>query len=527
MAASPSSNESDGNSPDARRFRALVECSSDAIFLTDFDSAQFVEVNQEACRLFGYSADELKGKTGRQLHPPELGDVVDEISRDLVDKGSAWRPAVRFIRKDGTSFSGELRSHCYEFEDKKLYVAFIRDLSFQDARERELQEAYGDLRETQSQLVHSARLAAVGQLAAGIAHEVNNPAAYVMTNLEVLAGRLSTIDRHSAEDVSEFFRDATESIVDCLEGLERISAIVKGLKAFARIDHKDIEEVSINDVVTTATNLVRPQTRHAATVELQLEASHLIVADRGKIVQVVVNLLLNAAQAIDEGTGGRISVTTRDTPDGCLLNISDDGPGIPEHLTTQIFDPFFTTKPVDKGTGLGLSLCSDILNQHRASIRVRRQERGANFEIQFPKDTGLVPAEATHQHTAAPKIPRARLLIVDDEVPLVRAYRRSLGQFHDVVVAYNGEEALAILENDQHFDVILCDLMMPFIDGVELYESAIKLEPSLEQRFVFCTGGATSARAHQFIANHGIHLLEKPVDFMTLSQAILQVISGK
>src|SRR5690606_3663267 len=139
---------------DARKFRALVECSSDAIFLSDFDSGQFVEVNREACRLFGYTAQELKGKTGRQLHPPELGDVVDEISRELVDKGAAWRPAVRFIRKNGTSFSGELRSHCYEFGDKKLYVAFIRDLSLQDARERELQEAYGDLRETQSQLVH-------------------------------------------------------------------------------------------------------------------------------------------------------------------------------------------------------------------------------------------------------------------------------------------------------------------------------------------------------------------------------------
>src|SRR5690606_33786901 len=117
-----------------------------------------------------------------------------------------------------------------------------------------------------------------------------------------------------------------------------------------------------------------------------------------------------------------------------------------------------------------------------------------------------------------------RLLIVDDEVPLVRAYRRSLGQFHDVVVAYNGQEALAILADDRHFDVILCDLMMPIVDGVELYENAIKLEPSLKKRFVSCTGGATSGRAYQFVAIHGIHLLETPVDFTTLSHAILQVI---
>lgn len=517
--------QSNSSSTDARRFRALVECSSDAIFLSNFETGAFEEFNQEACRLFGYPSEELLGKTGRSLHPPSRGEEVDEISHELVGTGKAWRPAVRFQRKDGTQFVGELRAHCYEVEGKKLYVTFIRDLSLQDARERELQEAYGNLRETQSQLVHSARLAAVGQLAAGIAHEVNNPAAYVMTNLEVLAGRLSEVSPHDPTEVKELVLEARDCVSDCLEGLERIAGIVKGLKAFARIDHRHIERLNINDTINTAVNLVRPQTRHAATVRLALHSEREIVADRGRLVQVFVNLLLNAAQAIDEGGGDTIFVDSLDTAEGTLVRVADNGPGIPPAFRKQIFDPFFTTKPADKGTGLGLSLCSDILNQHAASLRLDEgSPRGTCFELSFPRDTGLIPAETESLQVTSPHVPRARLLIIDDEVPLVRAYRRSLGQHHDVTVAFNGQEALAILSENQNFDVILCDLMMPGIDGVEVYESALKIDGTLRERFVFCTGGATSTHTREFVSERGIHLLEKPVDFATLNHAILEVI---
>lgn len=517
--------QSPPSSTDARRFRALVECSSDAIFLSNFDSGKFEEFNQQACRLFGFPSEEMLGKTGRSLHPPDRGEEVDEISRELVSTGKAWRPAVRFQRKDGTQFVGELRAHCYEVEGKKLYVTFIRDLSLQDARERELQEAYGNLRETQSQLVHSARLAAVGQLAAGIAHEVNNPAAYVMTNLEVLAGRLSEVSPHNAAQVKELVHEAKDCVSDCLEGLERIAGIVKGLKAFARIDHRRIERLNVNEAIETAVNLVRPQTRHAATVRRALHSEREIVADRGRLVQVFVNLLLNAAQAIDGSEGDTIFVDSRDTDRGTVIRVADNGPGIPPAYRRQIFEPFFTTKPADIGTGLGLSLCSDILNQHASSIRLDEQvPTGTCFELHFPCDTGLIPAESESPPISSPHVPRARLLIIDDEVPLVRAYRRSLGQHHDVTVAFNGQEALAILSESQDYDVILCDLMMPGLDGVEVYEAALKIEPTLRERFVFCTGGATSTHTREFVSERGIHLLEKPVDFATLNHAILEVI---
>lgn len=512
------------NSSDAQRFRALVECSSDAVFVTDFDSAQFVEVNENSCKLFGYSAKEFIGKTGRELHPESAQVLVDEISKELVLNGSVWRPSIRLKRKDGTEFSGELRSHCYHTEDRTLYISFVRDLSAQDSRESELQEAYRHLRETQDQLIHTARLAAVGQLATGIAHEVNNPTAYVFSNLEALLNNVTQLTEYDSQPqpdkLDAFVSDSKENLKDCLEGLGRIAAIVRGLKAFARIDRKDISLVNINDVVHSAINLLRPQTRHIAKVELALNSTRMIAADRGKLVQVMVNLIMNSAQAIAEAAGTSITVTTYDIELGIIISVEDDGPGVPVHVANRLFEPFFTTKIKD-GTGLGLSLCTDILGQHNATIRLdENPEKGARFELFFPKETLLVAKTNEENQESSKQLRALKILVIDDETALVRAYRRALGQQHEVIAAYNGQEALAILTKDQSFDVILCDLMMPIKDGIDLYNDVLTFEPSLSGRFIFCTGGSSSSKTIDFIERNQLTLLEKPFGQQKLQKAI-------
>ncbi len=383
------------------RFRALFECSSDAIFITDYDSAMFVEANPMATLLTGYSGDELRQMSGRHLHPAEDAGVVTEISRELVQGGAVHRPAVRLQRKDGATFWADLKSCVYSVDGRQLYITFVRDISSRVSRETELEEAYRCLKEREAQLVRSSRLAAVGQVAAGIAHEINNPAASTLTNLELLqqdldklmeaAGGGATLSE-LCETVAQFRGEASVSIRDSLEGIRRIASIVKGLRGFTRIEEDDVQYVDLNEIIRTASRLVNHQVRHIAVTLCTLTPTPRIAADRGKLIQVIVNLLVNAAQAIDEASGSCIEVSTRSTSEGIVLRVQDDGPGIPSKHRELVFEPFFTTKEADRGTGLGLSMCADIIEQHRGTIRLSQSAMGgAAVEVFIPSETGLKP----------------------------------------------------------------------------------------------------------------------------------------
>jgi len=518
------------------RFKALADCSADAIFITDFDSAKFVEVNAKACALFGYAREQLCGMTGRQLQPVEDAAIVDAIGRELAEKGSVHRPAVRLQKRSGEHFFGDLRSSVYQAEGRKLYVTLVRDISAHLSREADLEEAYRALKESEANLVRSSRLAAIGEIAAGIAHEVNNPAASTLTNLELLNGDLKKLseqirkpDRTASSLVAAmelFSNEARESVRDSLEGIQRIAFIVKGLRGFARIDGDDVDHLDINEVVQTAANLVRHQIRHVAQLEFDLQAGERFPASRGRLIQVVLNLLLNAAQAIEEGGGSVILVSTCNTSDGVRLRVEDDGPGVPPEMARRVFDPFFTTKGADRGTGLGLSVCADIIHRHRGTFRLCAGKLpGACFEATIPLQTGLLP-RVSPRSSLPPPGPPLRILVIDDEVMLIRAYRRLLGRQHDVVAAYGGEEALAVLSCDQSFDLILCDLMMPGTDGVGVYECLQRSYPELLQRVVFSSGGPTSARAQDFLRRPGIVCLDKPISSEALMDFVAQRQSG-
>jgi two-component system, NtrC family, sensor kinase len=508
------------------QFQALVACSADAIFITDFDSARFLKVNARACELFGYPAHELRGMTGRQLHPPEDCAIVDDISRDLIRDGSVTRHAVRLRRKDGHPFWAELRSSAYQADGRKLYVTFVRDVSGKLLREQELNQAYQTLKDTEAQLIRSSRLAAIGQVAAGVAHEVNNPAASALMNLEVLAQDLAALSTQASSVPTEVLpgavRHATAqaeaAVRDASEAVRRIASVIKGLRGFAQISEEEVQRVDLNEAIDAALRLVSHQLRQHATVRCELGSTRTVIADRGKLIQVFINLLLNAAQAIEAGGGGTIKVQTRDSGDGVLARVEDDGPGVPPAIASHIFEPFFTTKEAEHGTGLGLSLCADILHRHRGRLELCVPTgRGACFELFLPLCTGLeVPVR---KEPREPML-RGRILVVDDDASLVRAYRRWLGRTHDVIVAYDGQEALQVLEQDQAFDVILCDLMMPRFDGVALHEAVRASRPHLLARMVFCSGGTTSRRYQDFLQQHTITFFDKPLQREAFEQCL-------
>ena len=409
-------------------------------------------------------------------------------------------------------------------------------------------------RKLRDQLEHSERLAAMGQMAAGVAHEVNNPAAFVTANLTAQTEYVESLQRcfaelrEQAEEVGEPQRARFEAIVDRhdaenllseiatigsenLEGMSRVCSIVRDLKNFSRIEKDVVELVHLNEVVNAACALVHNQVRFKANLIKDLGSPAKIAADPGKLTQVVMNLLLNAAQAMPDDGGldqNFIQIQTFTREGQAVISVSDSGCGIPEEIQAKIFDPFFTTKERNRGTGLGLSLCADIIRQHGGDIRVSSTVgRGSRFEVVFPQDTGLMPAAPTLKAVETQGVfEPLRVLLIDDEVMLLKAYQRMLSSKHEVFSATGGAEAIEHLRYQQDYDVVICDLMMPQVDGIMVYEAIQELAPHLRDRILFCSGGAFTTRMKSFVADVGAPILEKPAGNKELLAAIQGIVQA-
>jgi signal transduction histidine kinase/FixJ family two-component response regulator len=392
--------------------------------------------------------------------------------------------------------------------------ASARLISLRDITERR------QAQELRDRLVHTERLAAIGQLAAGVTHEINNPAAYVVANLTTMLDVVGDLERDfpAGRDARPKLRELGEMLRENLDGMARIRSIASDLRTFARIGSNEVSLVDLNDCVLSACKIAKGEIRQRAHLVQELTELPRIPGSPGKLAQVVLNMLINAAQAIPEGDADRqrITVRTGSNADGVWLQVEDTGRGIPADIRDKIFDPFFTTKPRSQGTGLGLALCADIVGQHQGTIKAIPASRGGTcFEVRFPRDTQLTPS-LPPQHVpsrviAKPRIDRRlRLLLVDDEPLVLRSLRRMLGEHH-VDIAHSGHEALTRLEQDRSYDLIFCDLMMPDMDGTILYAELERSVPEVLDRIVFCSGGAFTARTKQFLEQSTRPFVEKPM----------------
>jgi signal transduction histidine kinase/ActR/RegA family two-component response regulator len=375
--------------------------------------------------------------------------------------------------------------------------------------ERRVAERSRELEEAQARLVTSERVAAVGQLAAGVAHEVNNPLAYISANITFALLELSA----PGGPAPEALRDVLEALADAKQGASRIALITRDLKIFSRADGNRREAVDVRGTLESCISMAWNEIRHRARLVRDLAATPLIEAHEGRLAQVFLNLLLNAAQAIPEGNAAdhEIRVVTRTSGSNVTIEISDTGTGIaPEHMG-RLFEPFFTTKPIGVGTGLGLSVCHGIIKSLGGTIEAKSVPgKGATFLVSLPignawaadLDEAGVPATAAGQ---------ARVLLVDDDSMVLTAVKRILRDHH-VTAIQDSREALSVLLADSGFDLILCDLMMPNLSGIELYEVLEKQAPRQLARFVFLTGGAFTPRAREFLERLQGRHIEKPFD---------------
>ncbi len=389
-------------------------------------------------------------------------------------------------------------------------------------------------------LAQTERLASLGRLASGVAHEINNPLAYVMANLSMLQKRLlpllkenkdvlKPIDGRSPASLQEEITDYEDMVLEAIQGLEKIEAIVRDIKVFASFREEKPDALDVNVVMDQALKIAAHRIRHRGRLVKEYGQSVRVMAYAGRLEQVFLNLLLNAVDALPEGDVERnvIRARTYTSADRVIVEVSDTGSGIAPEVLNRIFEPFFTTKPVGTGTGLGLFVCHGIVTALGGTIAVEsRPGGGSTFRVDLPSHAGTAGATG-RELTPPPPVAPARILVIDDDASVARGIARELGTQHQVSVLTSGREALDLLIRGEQFDLILCDLHMPETTGMDIWEEIRRLRPGTEQKLIFMTAGVFSERALQFAKSVGNAILEKPLNPLRIREIIFRLQQSK
>lgn len=456
----------------------------------------------------------------RPFDPDRFADAAARASllERLHQSGAVADHLLRLLRVDGSIAWVEVTATAEPAPSGRgLQVeAVIRDVG----ERRRLDHQSRDL---QTELLQAEKMAALGHTISGVAHELNNPLATILSWAERLSGR-PAVDESTRRGLAVILGES-----------ERAARIVRNLLTFARKRQSTRSLVDVNQVVRETLALRAYEQRVSNIQRIDALASGLppVFADGHQIKQVLLNLVINAEQAMLTSHGrGTLVVRTWHDEDRrvVLLEISDDGPGVPQEVQQRVFDPFFTTKEVGQGTGLGLSVAYALVQEHGGRITLRSGEGGgASFVVELP--VMARPAEPARPAPAAQAPPSpttfkgARVLVVEDEPALAVAVAEALGDAGFVVDrAGDGEEGLSRLA-DQSYELIVCDLKMPRIDGMQFYRAMAAATPALARRVIFVTGDVAGTDAERFLEETGCRWLSKPFRLGDLLRAARDTLS--
>ena len=486
----------------------LFELSLDLLCISGLDG-YFRRVNPSWSRVLGWTEPEfLSRPVFDLLHPDDL-EVTAAARARLAEGVPLVSLTNRYRCKDGTYRWLEWRS--VSAPRRGLVYAAARDVTHR----REEEEAKAKL---QQQLILTDRLVSVGTLAAGVAHEINNPLSYVIAHLDLAMEELQGLAP------PERTTELAEMLAQAREGADRVHKIVRGLKTFSRAGEERRAVMELRPTLELAINMAYGEIRHRARLVKDYGRTPLVEADTARLGQVFLNLLINAAQSVPEGENIdsheiRIATFTDDTG-RAVVEIRDTGAGIPESLLERIFDPFFTTKPIGVGTGLGLSICHSIVNAIGGTISVRSKVgHGSTFRVVIPPAVLPVPPSPATPAAASSPQRRVAILVVDDD-PIVGTVLRRILRDHDVTVLHDAQQALALMAGGKRFDLIFSDLMMPGVSGIDFHREMTALAPEAAANMIFVTGGAITPAATEFLASIANERVEKPFTPDTIRQLV-------
>jgi signal transduction histidine kinase/CheY-like chemotaxis protein len=372
------------------------------------------------------------------------------------------------------------------------------------------------------------RLAAVETLAAGLAHEINNPLTYTLINVENVLRRMRALAASSeTEDVARELVSALPAFVDSLDqtlhGMKRVREVVRGLMTFSRGGASPARLVDARGIAESAIQMSLHEVVHRARLVRDLREVPPVYANEAALGQVFLSLIVNAAQAIEFGDprDNKVTVSTRtDETGSVVVEVTDTGAGIEPEVLPRIFEPFFTSRGPDNASGLGLSMAYGTVRRFGGTINVASVPgKGTSFRVVLPPARGWrnedAPLQGERQVGA-----RRRVLIVDDDVRVGRSLAKTLEDVAEVMVVTDASAVVERLTAGERWDTILCDLLMPEMSGIDFYREALRIAPDAASSIVFMTAGAFTRRAQEFLASVSNPCLEKPFDVARLRRLV-------
>ncbi|KFE63996.1 ATP-binding protein [Hyalangium minutum] len=528
--------------------KALIESQSEASsegILTVSETGALLAHNRRFLQLWNLSPERLKGNRLEELFQsltplvvePEALRRLADLKREPSEGGTAelglwdgrtltaYRAPIQ--SQEGTRFGWGLyfQDITERLAQERLH-AHNAELEQRVAeRTEELARRLQQLREAQEQLIIADRRTSVGTLAAGVAHEVNNPLAYLTSNIRYVLSELPELQEllmpgcppEARKRTEETWQEMNDALTEAAEGCSRVQRIVQGLKSFSQGDDDTRQAVEVPHCLETAIGIAGNELRHRARLVRAYQPLPFVEANEVQLAQVFLHLLINAAHAIEPGAADQneIRISTWRGEDGHVrVSLSDTGSGMSPEVRSRLFTPFFTTKPVGVGTGLGLSVCQGIVTRLGGHIEVHSEPgRGSTFTV-------VLPSAPTPAARALPQVPvRApssshggHVLVVDDDPFVGNSVRRLLEREYDITVTSSAREALEHLRQGVTFDLILCDLMMPEMTGMDFYAELQRQYPSQAEGVLFFTGGAFTEATRDFIARQEGRVLPKPIE---------------